>query len=55
MFRKRDELELFNKKLIYIYIKEMVDVPTNSITRVIKRLKLLYKDTVEDHIRKMEY
>jgi hypothetical protein len=55
MFRKREELELFNKKLIYIYIKEMVDVPTNSITRVIKRLKLLYKDTVEEHIRKMEY
>lgn len=55
MFRKREELDLFNKKLIYIYIKEMVDVPTNSITRVIKRLKLLYKEVLEDHMRKTEY
>ncbi len=55
MFRKREELDLFNKKLIYIYIKEMVDVPTNSITRVIKRLKLLYKDVLEEYMRKTEY
>lgn len=55
MFRKRQELDLSNKKLIYIYIKEMVDVPTNSITRVIKKLKNIYKDTLEDYIRKTEY
>lgn len=55
MFRKREELDLFNKKLIYIYIKEMVDVPTNSITRVIKKLKTVYKQVVEDEMIKSEY
>jgi hypothetical protein len=55
IFKKRSELDLFNKKLIYIYIKEMVDVPTNSITRVIKKLKTLYKDVLEDSIKKSYY
>ncbi len=55
IFKKREELDLFNKKLIYIYVKEMVDAPTNSITRVIKRLKAVYKQVLEDHIRKSDY
>ncbi len=55
IFKKSDKLELFNKKLIYIYVKEMVDAPTNSITRVIKRLKGVYKQVLEDHLRKLDY
>lgn len=55
IFKKREELDLFNKKLIYIYVKEMVDAPTNSITRVIKRLKAMYKQVLEDCIRKSDY
>lgn len=55
LFEKRRELKIFNKKLIYIYVKEMVDVPTNSITRVIKKLKVVYKQVLQDHIRKMYY
>jgi hypothetical protein len=54
IFKKREELDLFNKKLIYIYVKEMVDAPTNSITRVIKRLKAMYKDVLEDHLKKSD-
>ena len=26
LFRKRENLEIFNKKALYIYIREMVDV-----------------------------
>lgn len=61
IFKKREELEvrqqlnLFNKKLLYIYIKEMVDVPTNSVTRVIKRLKVLYKQVLEEEMKKTGY
>ena len=54
IFKKREELDLFNKKLIYIYVKEMVDAPTNSITRVIKRLKTMYREVLEDHLRKSD-
>jgi hypothetical protein len=54
LFRKREKLEIFNKKVIFIYIKEMVDVPTNSITKVIKQLKTIYKKLLEEHLLKME-
>ena len=36
LFRKRESLEVFNKKALYIYIREMTDVPTPSITKIIK-------------------
>jgi hypothetical protein len=32
LFRKREDLEVFNKKALYIYIREMVDVKTPKIT-----------------------
>ena len=42
LFRKRENLEIFNKKAIYIYIREMIDVDTFQITKVIKVLKKVY-------------
>jgi len=41
LFRKRESLEIFNKKALYIYIREMNDVPTPHITKVIKKLDTL--------------
>lgn len=55
IFEKRQTLDIFNKKLIYIYVKEMVDVQTNSITRVIKKLKNVYKEVLEEHIQKSDF
>lgn len=42
LFRKREHLEIFNKKAIYIYIREIVDVSTPQITKIIKKLKNIY-------------
>lgn len=42
IFKRRENLEIFNKKVIYMYIKEMVDADTFQITRVIKVFKDLY-------------
>lgn len=42
LFRKRETLEIFNKKALYIYIREITDVSTPQITKIIKKLKLLY-------------
>ena len=39
-----ENLEIFNKKALYIYIREMTDVDTPVITKVTKKLKILYKD-----------
>jgi hypothetical protein len=38
LFRKRETLEIFNKKALYIYIREITDTTTPQITKVTKRL-----------------
>jgi len=44
IFRKREDLEVFNKKALYIYIREMVDVKTPKITKITTRLKSIFND-----------
>jgi hypothetical protein len=41
LFRKRETLELFNKKALYIYIREITDTSTPHITRITKKLDTL--------------
>ena len=43
LFKRRENLEIFNKKALYIYIREMTDVETPIITKVTKKLKVTYK------------
>ena len=43
LFKRRENLDIFNKKALYIYIREMTDVDTPFITKVTKKLKSLYK------------
>ena len=43
LFRKRDKLEVFNKKALYIYIREQVDVKTPKITKIADKLYLVFK------------
>ncbi len=49
LFRKRENLEIFNKKAIYIYIREMIDVDTFQITKVVKILKRVYYDIYNEY------
>ena len=44
LFKRRENLEIFNKKALYIYIREMTGVETPVITKVTKVLKKLYKN-----------
>ena len=41
--KQREEIENFNKKAIYILIREMTDVETAHITSVVNVLKKHYK------------
>ena len=43
LFRKREDLEVFNKKALYIYIREMVDVKTPKITKIADKLHAIFK------------
>ena len=43
LFRKRDNLTVFNKKALYIYIREIIDVKTPKITKITEKLFSIYK------------
>jgi hypothetical protein len=44
LFRKRENIDVFNKKALYIYIREMVDVKTPKITKIANQLYAIFKD-----------
>ena len=44
VFRRREGIDIFNKKALYIYIREMIDIKTPHITRVADRLGEIYKE-----------
>jgi len=45
LFRKRDGIEVFNKKALYIYIREIVDAKTIKITKISNILRKIYKNS----------
>ena len=44
LFRKRENIDVFNKKALYIYIREMVDVKTPKITKIANKLHKIFKE-----------
>ena len=50
LFKRRENLEIFNKKALYIYIREMTGVETPVITKVTKILKKVYKKLYNEYI-----
>jgi hypothetical protein len=50
LFRKRDKIELFNKKALYIYIREMSNANTQQITKMVKVMKDKYKSMYTDYL-----
>ena len=50
LFKRRENLEIFNKKALYIYIREMTGVETPIITKVTKSLKKKYKELYSEFI-----
>jgi hypothetical protein len=50
IFKKRESIDIFNKKALFIYVKEMATVQSNTITKVIKKLKTVYLKILQDQI-----
>lgn len=42
LFKKRENLDVFNKKALFIYIREIINIKTPQITKIIKSLKNIY-------------
>ena len=49
LMEKRDEIENFNKKAIYILIREMTDVETSHITKVANVLRKHYRKIIKQY------
>jgi hypothetical protein len=43
LFRKREHIDIFNKKALYIYIREQVEVKTPKITKIANQLYDIFK------------
>jgi hypothetical protein len=44
LFRNRENLDIFNKKALYIYIREIIDVKTPKITKIANQLYSIFKE-----------
>ncbi len=49
VFEVREDLEVFKKKALYIYIKEIVDCKTAHLTKVVKVLKKRFYEILSEH------
>jgi hypothetical protein len=51
IFESRENIEDFNKKALYIFIRERTGLETSNITRVIKVLKQIYDEKFLEYER----
>lgn len=49
LFKRRENLEIFNKKALYIYVREITGTETPTITKVTKKLQNLYKKLYSEY------
>jgi hypothetical protein len=50
LFKRRENIDVFNKKMLFIYIKEITDAPTPTITKVIKVFKAVYREMHDKYL-----
>jgi hypothetical protein len=55
IFKKRENIDIFNKKALFIYVKEIANVQSNTITKVVKKLKTIYLDILQDQIENHDH
>jgi DNA-directed RNA polymerase specialized sigma24 family protein len=50
LFRKREHLDIFNKKALYIYIREIIDIKTPKITKIANILYSIFKNSYSHYL-----
>lgn len=55
IFKRRNNIELLEKKAIYIYIREMIGIDTPQITRVVKKFKKIYTKLFNEYYKFGEF
>ena len=49
LFRTSNDIDIYNKKLLYILIRERADVETQHITKVVKIMKTIFSEKLEEY------
>ena len=55
ILKRSDTVDISNKKVLYIYIKEIADVKSTSITHVINKVKIIYRRILDRKIEIEDY
>jgi hypothetical protein len=55
ILKRSDQIDISNKKVLYVYVKEMADVKSTAITAVITKMKLIYKRILNRRIENDDY
>ena len=59
LFERKEEIQIFNKKAIFLYLREMTNINTKQISRSLKKFKNRYfafkKDWIEGRIDEKTY
>ena len=50
IFKKKEKIDIVNKKAFFLYIKEMTDASSNAITKVLKSMKKEYFTMLNDRL-----
>ena len=50
LFKKKDKIDIINKKAFFVYVKEITDANSNTITRVLKSMKKEYFSMLDDRL-----
>jgi hypothetical protein len=52
IFRNADRIDVFNKKALYLYIREIAECHTQNITKIINRMKPTQRHISEEYLNK---
>jgi len=50
LLRNAEDIDIYNKKIIYVLIRERADVDTQHITKVVNTFKTLFNSMFEDYV-----
>jgi hypothetical protein len=50
IFRRCDRIDMFNKKALYLYIREIADCQTQHITKVVNRMMFAYNNIKNEYL-----
>jgi len=55
ILKRSDNIDITNKKVLYVYVKEMANVKSASITHVINKMKIIYREILNRKIENDDY